>query len=81
MTQINHHQLRQLIMGYDANAHHTLWASTGIDPRGECLVEPPVSLNLNILNQGIEPTFVICNREVINDLTLGTNNIANLVSN
>ena len=43
----------------------------------ECLV----SLNLNILNYGNEPTFVVCNRKEVIDLTLGTNNIGNLVSN
>jgi hypothetical protein len=40
-----------------------------------------VSLNLNILNHGNEPTFVVCNRKVVIDLTLGTNKIVNLVSN
>jgi hypothetical protein len=40
-----------------------------------------VSSNLNILNQGNEPTFVIRNRKGVIDLTLGTNRIGNLVSN
>jgi hypothetical protein len=40
-----------------------------------------VSSNLNILNHGNEPTFVVCNKKEVIDLTLGTNNIANLVSN
>jgi hypothetical protein len=40
-----------------------------------------VILNLNILNQGNEPTFVICNRKEVTDLTLGNNRIGNLVSN
>jgi hypothetical protein len=39
-----------------------------------------VSSNLNILNHGNEPTFVVSRKEVI-DLTLGTNKIANVVSN
>jgi hypothetical protein len=25
---------KQLIVGYDANAHHILWGSTGTNPRG-----------------------------------------------
>jgi hypothetical protein len=39
-----------------------------------------VSSNLYILNCGNEPTYVVSNRKVI-DLTLGTNEIENLVSN
>jgi hypothetical protein len=72
---------KQLIIGYDANAHHTAWGSTGVDPRGESLMEYLVSLNLNILNHGNEPAFVVSNRTEVTDLTLGTNKIANLVSN
>jgi hypothetical protein len=40
-----------------------------------------VSSNLNILNHGNKPTFVVCNRKEVIDLTLGTTNIRNLVSN
>jgi hypothetical protein len=40
-----------------------------------------VSLNLNILNRGNEPTFAVCNRKEVIDLTLGTNKIGDLVSN
>jgi hypothetical protein len=68
-------------MGCDANAHHTLWGSTGSNPRGECLMEFLASSNLNVLNHGNEPTFVVCNRKEVIDLTLGTNKIVNLVSN
>jgi hypothetical protein len=70
----------QLIMGCDANAHHILWGSTGTNPRGECLMEyNMVSSNLNILNHGNEPNFVVHNMKEVIDLTLGTNKIANLV--
>jgi hypothetical protein len=72
---------KQLIIGCDANAHHTLWGSTGVNPRGESLMEYLVSLNLYILNCGNEPTFMVSNRKEVIDLTLGTNEIANLVSN
>jgi hypothetical protein len=44
-------------------------------------VEFLLSLNLNILNQGNETTFVVCNREVSIDLTLGTSKVGKLVSN
>jgi hypothetical protein len=71
---------KQLIIGCDANAHHILWGSTGTNPRGVSLLEFLVSSNLNILNHGNEPTFVVCNRNEVTDLTLGTNKISNLVS-
>jgi hypothetical protein len=29
-----HSRKKQLIMGCDASAHHTLWGSTGTDPKG-----------------------------------------------
>jgi hypothetical protein len=42
---------KQLIIGCDANAHHILWGSHDINPRGESLMEYLVSSNLDILNQ------------------------------
>ena len=38
------------------------------------------SSKLNILNKGNEPTFVVCNRLEVIDLTLGTNKIGYLIS-
>jgi hypothetical protein len=49
-----HSSKKQLIIGCDANAHHTLWGSTGISPSGESLIEYLVSSNLFILNCGNE---------------------------
>jgi hypothetical protein len=72
---------KQLTIGCDANAHHTLWGSTGVNPRGESLMEYLVSSNLNIPNHGNEPNFVVSNRNEVTDLTLGTKEIANLISN
>jgi hypothetical protein len=40
-----------------------------------------VSSNLNVLNLGNVPTFVVNNRKEVIDLTLETNKIANLVRN
>jgi hypothetical protein len=40
-----------------------------------------VSSNLNILNHGNKPTFVVRNRKEVIDLTLGYNKIGGLVSN
>jgi hypothetical protein len=78
ITDYCYSRKKQLIIGCDANAHHTLRERTGTNPRGESLMELLVSSNLNILNHGNEPTFVTCNRKEV-DLTLGTNKIANLV--
>jgi hypothetical protein len=81
ITNYCHNRKKQLIIGCDANAHHTLWGRTGTNPRGESLMEFLVSLNLNILNRGNEPTLVVCNRREAIDLTLETNKTVNLVSN
>jgi hypothetical protein len=72
---------KKLIVGCDANAHHKLLGSTGINSRGDSLKEFLVSSNLNILNRGNEPTFVVRNRKEVIDLTLRTNKIGDLVSN
>ena len=71
----------QLIVGCDANAQHITCGSTDINLRGECLMEYLVSTNLNILNKGNVPTFVISNTMEVIDLTLGTDKIGDLVTN
>jgi hypothetical protein len=71
----------QLFAGCDANAHHIVSGSTGINPRGHYLLQYLVSTNLNILNKGNKPTFVVTNRQEVIDLTLRTDNIRDLVSN
>jgi hypothetical protein len=81
ITDYCYSRKKQLIIGCDANAHHTLWGSTGINLRGESRMEYLVSSNRNILNHSNEPTFVVSNRKEVIDLTLGTNKIANLVCN
>jgi hypothetical protein len=81
VTDYCHSRRKQIITGCNANAHHTLWGSTGTNPRGEIFMEFLASSNLNILNHGNEHTFVVCNRKEFTDLTLGTNKIGKLVSN
>jgi hypothetical protein len=71
-----HSRKKQLLMECDVNVHHTLWGSTSMNPRGECLMEFLVSSNLNILDHGNGPTFVVCNMKEVIDLTLGTKKIA-----
>jgi hypothetical protein len=46
-----------LVIGCDCNAHHIVWGSTNYNDRGDALVEFLNSPNLEILNQGNEPTF------------------------
>lgn len=64
-----------LIIGCDANAHHTVWASTNINLRGENLLEFILKVDLDILNVGSVPTFVTKNRKEVLDLTLGSTSI------
>ena len=59
-------------MGCDSNAHHTAWGSTNCNDRGEVLVEFLNSLNLEILNQGNEPTFCSGYRQEVTDIILGS---------
>jgi hypothetical protein len=62
-----HSRKKQLIIECDANAHYILWGSTSTNPRGESFMKYLVSSNLNILNQGNEPTFVVRNRKEVID--------------
>lgn len=58
------------IIGCDANAHHTVWGSTDINGRGECLLDYLSSSNIDICNIGNKPTFTNVIREEVLDLTL-----------
>ena len=46
-----------LVIGTDANAHHTVWGSTNVNPRGLELLMYCVSANLYFCNVGNKPTF------------------------
>jgi len=46
-----------LVMGCDSNAHHTAWGSTNCNVRGKTLLGFLNSSNVEIVNQGNEPTF------------------------
>jgi hypothetical protein len=61
-----------LVVGTDANAHHTVWGSTDINVRGEQLLEFIISTSLEIANEGTKPTYVHANRREVLDLTLET---------
>ena len=47
----------------DANAHHAIWGSSDINPRGEDLLAYCVSTDLNFCNVGNNPTFRTKTRE------------------
>lgn len=61
---------RNLLLGCDANAHHTIWGSSDTNERGESLFSYLVNSNLSICNRGNKPTFVTANREEVLDITL-----------
>ena len=50
-----------VIIGADANSHHTMWGSSGTNERSECLFDFIITNNLVIANQGDEPTFLTSN--------------------
>jgi len=61
-----------LVIGCDSNPDHSVWGSANINDRGEGLVEFLNYSNLEVLNQGNEPTFCSgCKLEMI-DVTLGS---------
>ena len=63
-----------LVLGCDANAHHTVWGSTDTNSRGNDLLEYVITTDLDILNTGNTPTFHNSVREEVIDITLCTGN-------
>jgi hypothetical protein len=61
-----------LVIGCDANAHHTLWESTNVNPRGEQLLGYVMGTQLEVVNHGNVPTYVNAIRVEVLDLTLLT---------
>ena len=59
-----------IVVGTDANAHHTRWGSSDINPRGEDLLAYCASANQNFCNVGNKPTFRTKTREEVLGLTL-----------
>lgn len=71
----------QLIMGCDANAHHTVWGSTNINARGECLLNYLLGVEFMVNNVGSEPTFVTRVRREVLDLTISSVLLSNKITN
>ena len=60
----------QFVIGCDSNSHHTAWASSNINKRGEDLFDYLVVEGVLLANTGSEPTFRNAIREEVLDLTL-----------
>ncbi len=65
-----------IIIGCDANAHHTVWGCQDINIRGRTLLEYLMTTDLEIINQGHSPTYVGMGHQSIIDLTLASQQIA-----
>ncbi|XP_033230858.1 uncharacterized protein LOC117181940 [Belonocnema kinseyi] len=59
-----------LLLGCDANSHHTFWDSTNVNSRGNDLVENLITIHLDILNTANAPTFRHSVSEEVIDITL-----------
>jgi hypothetical protein len=68
-----------LIIGCDANSHHTSWGRTNINNRGVFLFNYIMANGLDIMNRGNSPTFVTSNRQEVIDITVATIYASNLV--
>ena len=69
-----------LVIGCDANAHHTGWGSSDVNPRGETLAEFLADVGLYWCNIGSTPTFRVANRSEVIDITLVDSSTLNRVS-
>jgi Endonuclease-reverse transcriptase len=72
---------KQLILGCDANAHHTAWSSSNTNQRGLDICDFILRNNLKILNKNDEPTFINSLRCEVLDITICTPFIEHKVSN
>lgn len=70
-----------LIVGCDANAHHTVWASTDTNTRGEYLLDFISTNEIDICNKGDAPTFANAIRQEVLDLTLCSPTISDRIEN
>lgn len=61
---------KHFIIGCDANSHHTIWGSTDINKRGEDLLEYISANNIEICNEGNQPTFTTKTRQEVLDITI-----------
>jgi hypothetical protein len=68
-----------LVIGCDANAHHTTWGSSNINNVGESLFNFIMANDLHIMNKGNRPTFVTSNRQEVIYITIVTSYAGNFI--
>lgn len=62
----------ELLVGMDANSHHTVWGSSDVNLRGEELLQYIMMTDFLVLNRGKRPTFANAIREEVLDVSLAT---------
>jgi len=70
-----------LIIGADANAHHSLWGCNTNNKRGEYLYDFILNNNIVVCNRGNSPTFLNSLTSQIIDVTLTNSAGCDMVSN
>jgi hypothetical protein len=70
-----------LIIGCDANSHHSSWGSTNTNNRGKSLFNYIMANGLDIMNRGNRPTFVTSTRQEVIDIKIATIYAGNFVKN
>jgi len=70
-----------LLDGCYTNAHHICWGSSDINRRGEALLEYLITTDLDILNTGNSPTFIVSNRQEVIDISLASNDLIQEIIN
>jgi len=70
-----------LVIGCDANAHHTQWGCPNNNDRGESLFDFILNSNLFLCNRGNVPTFITKACQTIIDLTLVSDSLVGAVKN
>ena len=68
-----------LIVGCDANSHHTSWGSMNINNRGESLFNYIMANGMDTMNKGNKPTFVTSNKQEVIDITIATVYVGNFI--
>jgi len=68
-----------LVIGCDANAHHTQWGCPSNNDRGESLFDFILNSNLLLCNRGNVPTFITKACQTIIELTLVSDSLVGAV--
>lgn len=61
-----------LVIGCDANAHHTTWGSSNINNTGQSLFNFIMADEFDIMNKGNTPFFVTPKWQKVTDITIAT---------